>query len=489
MNKKLNDALNEVSDKHLSEVENYKRSSRRPYWIAAVAAVLALVIGITAISGGFSPTVPVIPGTTPNPPVLNGITNAGNLNLSNLIAAPVYPKMTPMPQENDYSSYLDYRNALNDWEGQYYTAPQGYADNLTNFFLESAHQFLSSEENSAYSPLSLYLALAMLAETTGGNSRQQILDVLGSDSIESLREQANHIWNAHYRDDGATTLLLANSLWLDSGFPFHQNTADLLAESYHASSFHGNLSSAAMNEQLQAWLNANTGGLLQEQVEETTFPLGTAFALVNTVYFTAGWDNEFDAQNNQDMLFHCDGYDLMTTFMCETLSESTYYRGDHFGAVRLALSGKNAMWLILPDEGYSLADILKSDDYLQMTMDPWQWKNRSKCHINLKLPKFDVSNDDTDIIGELQNMGITDVFGAADFSPLTPSDVQLVQATHAARVIIDEEGCMAAGFTFLAVGKGPSFCPNIDFTLDRPFLFVVSSQDNLPMFIGTVTQP
>ena len=500
MNKKLNDALNEVSDKHLSEAEHFTKSRRRTYWFGAIAAVLALVICITAISGGLIPgTSPVIHGTTPNPPVLSGITNAGSLKLSNLIAAPVYPQMAQKPRENDYSSYKDYLTALANWErmadtGRYYTAPQGYADSLTDFFSDSAPEFLNSEKNSTYSPLSIYIALAMLAETTDGNSRQQILDVLGLDSVEALREQVNHVWNVHYCDDGATTLLLANSLWLDNGFSFHQSTADILAENHHASSFHGNLSSSEMNKQLHAWLNANTGGLLQEQVAETNFPLGTVFALANTVYFTAGWETEFEAKNNQQMLFHCDGYDLQTIFMRRTLKSSTYYWGENFGAVRLELTGNNAMWLILPDEGYTLADILESDEYLQMTMDPAHWENRYKYDIHLSLPKFDVSNsDDTDIIGKLQNMGITDVFGSdADFSPLTPSSLQISEATHGARVVIDEEGCMAAAFTLLIEDKSPSISPlypEIDFTLDRPFLFVISSQDNLPMFIGTVTQP
>ena len=40
-------------------------------------------------------------------------------------------------------------------------------------------------ENAAYSPVNVYMALAMLAELTDGASRQQILDLLGSDSLEA----------------------------------------------------------------------------------------------------------------------------------------------------------------------------------------------------------------------------------------------------------------------------------------------------------------
>ena len=81
--------------------------------------------------------------------------------------------------------------------------------------------FLSGagEENRVYSPLNVYMALAMLAEVTGGESRAQVLNLLGSDSLESFRSQASDLWNDHYCDDGATTSILASSLWLDEGFP------------------------------------------------------------------------------------------------------------------------------------------------------------------------------------------------------------------------------------------------------------------------------
>ena len=70
-------------------------------------------------------------------------------------------------------------------------------------------------------------------------------------------------------------------------------------------------------------------------------------------------------------------------------------------------------------------------------------------------------------------------------------DLYVGQINHAARVAIDEEGCIAAAFTVIAVyGEGmPADLKEIDFTLDRPFLFVVSSRDNLPLFAGIVNEP
>jgi len=112
--------------------------------------------------------------------------------------------------------------------------------------------------------------------------------------------------------------------------------------------------------------------------------------------------------------------------------------------------------------------------------------------VNQSVPKFDVVSDYS-IVDGLQKLGITDVFdfGKSDFTPLTTdTEVALNQATHAARVMIDEEGCVAAAFTvMLACGAARPPEEKIDFVLNRPFMFVINGQDGQPLFVGIVNQP
>jgi serpin B len=373
-----------------------------------------------------------------------------------------------------------------------YDQPEGYTDNLTDFFHRSICNFLSGEENQAYSPVNVYLAMAMLAETTGGNSRQQILDLFGVDSIEALRTQASHVWNAHYSNDGKTTLTMANSLWLDQYFSFHQSAADNLAQYFYASTFHGDLGTDAVNRQLQNWLNENTGGLLKEQAGNIELPESTIFALASTIYFSANWTDEFFASATYDDTFYTPLASVQTPFMHRT-SRDVYYRGTHFGAISLRLDGSNRMWLILPDEGYTPEDILQSDEYLHLTMDPGSWSSRKTYEVHLSLPKFDVVQQQ-DLIQGMRKLGITDIFNTAtsDFSPLSSvGGLYVSMINHAARVTIDETGCTAAAFTVIAGESAgtPDQVETLYFNLNRPFLFIVSSRDNLPLFAGIVKQP
>lgn len=449
-----------------------KRHPARPYWFAAIAAVVVLAICIGSVFGGNSAM------------------------LVHQVAAAAYPEMAQKPDYPDYLSDDSYYTAYNAWresQNRQYDQPEGYADSLTDFFYHSMAQFLQGDGNTAYSPVNVYMAMAMLAETTGDNSRQQILDLFGVDTIEQLRQQASHVWNAHYSDDGETTLLLANSLWLDEAYTFHQQTANLLAESYYASSFRGDLGTEALNKALQAWLNDNTGGLLKDQAENVELDPQTVFALASTVYFTAGWESKFSKSNTKDAVFHLSNTDKTVPFMHKTMIGWSYYWSENFTAIYLELTGNNRMWLILPDEGYTTADILSSEDYLRMTLDPDSWENKGSYQINLSLPKFDVVNQ-MDLIEGMKAMGVTDIFDhtVSDFTPMTDTPMLYVdQINHAARMSIDEEGCRAAAFTVISVpGAGPPpELDEIDFVLDRPFLFMVSSRDNLPLFAGVVNHP
>ena len=74
---------------------------------------------------------------------------------------------------------------------------------------------VSEDENTVCSPINLYIAFAMLAETSDGNTRQQILDMLGAQDMDTLRKNVSSLWKSNYADTPALKSVLANSLWLD----------------------------------------------------------------------------------------------------------------------------------------------------------------------------------------------------------------------------------------------------------------------------------
>lgn len=409
--------------------------------------------------------------------------------LNNRVATPAYPAMVPCPSDpNDREGADAWYDFQWQWRKANALTPE-LTQSLDSFFLESSRLFLSGEGNQVYSPLNVYMALAMLAEISDGNSRQEILDLLGADSIDALRNQAHRIWTATYFADGKNHSLLANSLWLDDGYSFREDTVQRLANDHFASVFHGDLGTEEMNEQLRAWLNEQTGGLLTEQTKNTELSLDTVLALASTLYFTGKWSNQFREQNNTQEIFHSPIGDYETTFMHSSF-EGTYYRGDHYGAISLDFDATacGKMWLILPDEGYTVQNVLASENWL--THEGW---TEQSAEIILALPKFDISSK-TDLVEGMKMLGLNDVFDwtVSDFSPIcTDLPLYVNQIDHAVRVCIDEDGVKAAAYTVIGLpGEGiPQDPPPVEFTLNRPFAFVISSPDGLPLFTGVVNEP
>ena len=515
--------------------EELKESAARPAgkraytpWMGAVAAVLAAaVIGGIALWPGRAGG-PVL--DSPDPlsgeiPVGRSIDQPETYS-AHALALAAYPEMAPYPNEDDFYAGLDENSdkaELQKASDAFYEAYDAWLDSrkalrsntdyagiMDEFLSRSAAQLLTDagEENRIYSPLNIYMALSMLAETAGGNSRQQILDLLQVDSIEALRAQAAALWRDNYRDDGATASILANSLWLSDGMTYSQETLDTLAEHYYASSFSGQMGSEEYTQALRDWLNEQTGGLLAEQAEGLELDSKTVLALASTLYFKAAWDAEFAQENTQTDTFHAPSGDVDTDFMHQT-TLSTYYWGEHFSAVQLSFQEGGSMWLILPDEGYTVDELVESGEamdflladkygYYNEETDEFveTWPGQKYLNINLSMPKFDVSSD-VDLIDGLKALGVTDVFnpGVSNFDPLgasTADPLYVSRAQHAARVKVDEEGCEAAAYTVMMVALGSAMPPDdeVDFTLDRPFLFAITGGwSGLPLFVGTVNQP
>ena len=146
------------------------------------------------------------------------------------------------------------------------------------------------------------------------------------------------------------------------------------------------------------------------------------------------------------------------------------------------------MELILPDEGSTPEALLAGEELWRFLFTETPWEQQKFLTVDLSLPRFDISAD-MDLGEGLRQLGVRDVFdaGRADFSPLCAGEARLSQARHGARLCADEEGVEAAAYTVMAVA-GAAMPPEerVDFTLERPFLFLLRSQQGAPLFLGIV---
>ena len=466
MNEKLNDALQEISDAHVAEASAPKKR-RNLYWLGAIAAVLAVVLVIHAFTGPM-------------------------LIQAEAMALADDPRIATRPNADDYETGDEWRAALDAWQQdirQRQELTASVLPQLSHFFTEGSAKFLSgSHGNLIWSPANAYIGLAALTEITGGNTRQQILSLLGVQDLAALRSQVSAVWESVYTDNGNEICTLANSLWLDDTLDCHKEALTSLSHHYYASVYRGDLGSSTMNKAIGAWLNNNTGGLLRNAADNIRLPQDTLLVLYSTLYFQSKWADEFNAAQNTDGIFHAPSGDREVTFMNREQAPMAYYWGDCFSAVSLGLKNGSRMWFILPDEGKTPEDVLTDGEYMETILTGTS--NRKEMKVNLSVPKFDVSGTQN-LMGGLQQMGLTDLFDpfAADFSSLTGNGIFLTAANQSVRVQIDEKGVKAAAYIEFP-GAGMVAPPEeiIDFVLDRPFLFVITN-DSVPLFAGTVKEP
>ena len=469
MNEKVAKALSYVDEKYVSAAAK-KKKKKAKYVISAIAAVLVMVILFNL----------------PRMPIMIS---------AKAVSIASESRQMQRPDRDDHKDVYAWREDFIKWEEEQKQISSTASDAvtaLTPFFLTGSEQFLSTQgsENALWSPINAYIGLSMMTELTDGASRQQILDLFGVSSTDELRQQAGAVWESAYHDNGHEISTLANSLWLEEGLDYDQETMDNLAYYYYASVYRGDLGSRKINNAIGAWLNNNTGGLLKNASKNINLSPDTILALYSTIYFQAKWQNQFNQSNNTDDVFHAPDGDKTATFMNKKLAQMNYYYGDQFSAVALSLKNGSQMWFILPDEGYTTADVLADGQYMQMVLHQ-DWKNTKWMKVNLSVPKFDV-NSTMDLKDGLQEMGVTDVFSEAtsNFSEITADvPVYLTAANQSVRVQIDEEGVKAAAYIEFPGATSPEPPEEIiDFVLDRPFIFAITT-DSIPLFMGTVNNP
>lgn len=480
----LLDVIGDTDEKLIPELTEKSKKKSIVKWAALggglTAAAVACAIFLLGGSNGKTPTIP-------------SYTGGNNVRL---LAAAVYPEMPDYPDETAYTDLEEYETVYDAWSDARFALrnqPEGYKDGFDSFFADSTKVFLTNTDNKnkVYSPLSLYMVLGMSAEITEGDTRRQILDVLNQGDIETLRSHSKSIWQANYMDDGMAKCVLATSLWTNDKLNYNRNTLNAVADYYYSSVFTGSPTDSEYSKQLQKWLNEQTDGLLTDYVSEIEIDPEMVLTLASTVNYCGKWNEKFNKEFTEKAIFHSPDGDIQWDFMNKE-SGMMYRWGEKFTSISLQLENNGYMNLILPDEGYSPYDLLNDEQVLKLMINTRDYPDNKYVNVNISVPKFDVSSS-IDLKDGLEALGVTDIFdvGKSDFTPLTDSSdkIYLNKAEQDSRVLIDEEGCRATALTVMQYDGAGEPEENVDFVLDRPFIFEIVSATGLPLFVGIVNNP
>ncbi len=340
-------------------------------------------------------------------------------------------------------------------------------------------------ENTVTSPLSASVLLAMVAAGSGGETADQMVEVLG---LESARDQRYAALLADLTADSDVTLSIANALWAAEGYPFEEDYLDVARDTFGATIDEVDLGSQEAADDIDTWVDERTEGLIESIAPDLGLPDPQAvLALVNAVYFLGTWTTTFDEADTRDAPFElADGASVDVPMMHLPDPELETATGDGFELVRLPYGEDErfGMEVLLPDEDVPLDDLLATLD-----ADAWRAAVDDLAHSELSelaLPRFELEWD-AELNDVLTGLGMGSAFGGGDFTPMSPANPYLATVVQKTYIRVDEEGTEAAAVTGGAMRESAGPPP---FEVDRPFAFTVSDREtDTILFLGTVHDP
>jgi serpin B len=379
--------------------------------------------------------------------------------------------------------------------------------NSNNQFALDLYHAAEREGNFVFAPYSVSQALAMTYAGARGNTATEMAEVLHftpdvaelgtafGDLNTSLIIRGNHEGDPA-NDEPANELNVANSLWGEQTYPFHQEYLDLIQNSYGAgfqlTDFINDPDAA--REDINSWVEEQTHDRIQDIVPENVINPATRLVLANAIYFKGAWAFQFNEDATEDAPFTLlDGTTVDVPMMNQT-ALFAYGEGDGYRAIALPYYGYNgiAMMIIVPDDFETFEEALSMEN-LGKVNGSFTYQD-----VRFSLPRFSFTTD-LPLGDTLQAMGMVDAFdpNAADFSGMaevSPGENLYISAVlHKAFIEVNEEGTEAAGATVVVmdVTSAPVDEPDpIVFKVDQPFFFGIYDQTTGSiLFWGRVLNP
>ena len=367
-------------------------------------------------------------------------------------------------------------------------AEQAVRDASNDFGLSTFRKLYTGSGDVAFSPLSLSLALAMVAEGAEGETYQQFADVIGwgDASHETVGGYYKTMIDGLVSADPSVLFTSANSFWAAKDLTLKQQYQSLLKQYFAAEGYQVDFSSPATLGQINKWCSDKTDGKIQKMLND--LDPDTKLMLINALLFKAPWRLTWEILKNRE---------FTTAGGAKTKKDYLYVKdqrmayGDYgdFELVRAAYgNGAYTMDIILPKEGKTLAEALSV-----VTAEDINYGLRTS-DVTLYLPKWSMyySTGD-DLIPALKAQGLTLPFdkNQADFSGISDTGLYINLIKQDVQIDVTEKGTEFAAVTvvgMLATGAMPITPPKVTVDVNRPFAYAIrENTSGTILLLGTLS--
>jgi serine protease inhibitor len=345
------------------------------------------------------------------------------------------------------------------------------------------------DRNLFVSPASVGFALMMTARGGRGDTREEILGLLGLSGMsdDEIGEHAERWMTSLIDPERRVELAVANSMWIRQGFEVRQpfidwNRTHLLAEVAQR-----DFDNPATVREINDWVADGTRGRITDLVAGLD-PLDWLL-LINALYFKGDWTHAFDEGRTADWQFtRPDGSRVPVRMMSQSAKFRAYRTDAGHELVRLPYgSGRFEMVLALPAWGADLPELTAA--LTGQSLRGWLADDRWS-ESEVMLPRFRMEWEGS-LAEPLKALGVEIPFDPdrADFGEIDPEvgDLHVRRILQKTFVEVNERGTEAAAAT--KVVMGPTSAPPM-VIFDRPFFFAIHDRATQTLlFTGQVTDP
>jgi len=345
-----------------------------------------------------------------------------------------------------------------------------------------------TEANHTISPISIAIAVAMLEPGASGAAIGELRALFGIDpaDADAFHQSMGALEVSLEELRAGLTFRLANSAYVQEGFPFEDAYLQALGTSYGAALVESDFATQAEAERvaINEWVEEQTEGFIPDLMPEGSVHGQTVLVLVNALYLLATWETAFDAEQTTELDFtRFDGSTVGVDMLRGSVDAA--WQGDGFVAGEKRYDGGLVAQFVLPDDGRfdEVADALDA----ALSNRP----QRTPGGGALFLPKFETRSK-AELVDALRANGVSAIFGSGGLEGISPvGDLAVDEVVHQTYVSFDEKGTEAAAATGISVRTtSAAIEPEVSVILDRPFLYrIVDTESGATVFVGQVLDP
>lgn len=384
---------------------------------------------------------------------------------------------------------------------QFETSYNDLPNRIGNFSIEALYHtslILQDKQNIIMSPLTIWTALAAIAEGAQGDTKHQISSAIRwrmrIDSPNNYKEISQWL----KVNTNTFKLSKINTMFVDRNSLLKRDFQDSAKANYEMNVVGVDFSdSVVVANVLNRVITNFTNGLIKQIVEPDYFQ-DSNMVLASAVYFMGQWSVPFNASATRRAPFTDSEGQIIgeVNMMYKRFPYPlTNFRQLQARAIELPYGDGNrmSMFVLLPNPGVSVDTMFKNMQNLnletffeEMRMSKEEYPDDE---VDCFLPRFEAKSE-IDLVEVLKgSFGIIDLFDprSARLGLIANTPVYVSKMFHRAQIEVTEEGTIAAAVT---VAQFKSRSGIITFKADRPFVYlIVEKVTNTIVMCGLYKQP